>query len=360
MATVTQAMLDRLKSDAERLNSRITYVGSNEWVKRNNANRRLNDARLDYMMQNAPQQQAVGYDNAAISNYLSQLQGTAAQVTGQKPTDFTPVGQANWLGISAQSVNPLAEATASLDANLQNLGKYTQMASQMTAADTSAKLAQLDATNPNWRAERDQAAAINRSMMSGEVSKDVADKIQRDAAFQSLMTGGYGGAQNARAVTARDLGITGMQLQQQGQEASMKWQQMLASLLPQATSSASVAQTFGVTAKDVIQTALQNAQQNLTAQTANATGMLQAATSNIDTAMKAKELASRERQAYDTMKLQTASQIADLGTTAVGNRYAADLNASNIQYANQYRPWMMAATRFGNQMGQQGSYGYGI
>jgi hypothetical protein len=52
-------------------------------------------------------------------------------------------------------------------------------------------------------------------LIKGELPQDVKDATMRNSAFQSLM-GGTAGSPMAGALTARDLGLTSLQLQQQG------------------------------------------------------------------------------------------------------------------------------------------------
>ena len=70
------------------------------------------------------------------------------------------------------------------------------------------------------------------SLLSGEIPQDVQDAVQRSSAFQSL-SGGFAGSPMARALTARDLGRTsldligqGAQLAGQGANTMQIWDQL--------------------------------------------------------------------------------------------------------------------------------------
>lgn len=52
-------------------------------------------------------------------------------------------------------------------------------------------------------------------LLHGEVPQDVQEAVQRSDAYKSLI-GGYGGSPMAHALTARDLGLTSLQLMNQG------------------------------------------------------------------------------------------------------------------------------------------------
>lgn len=63
-----------------------------------------------------------------------------------------------------------------------------------------------------------QMQANTQSLLAGQVPTDVQQQIQRSAAFTSMMGGTSGaGTGTTGAITARDLGLTSLQLQQQGQ-----------------------------------------------------------------------------------------------------------------------------------------------
>jgi hypothetical protein len=60
-----------------------------------------------------------------------------------------------------------------------------------------------------------QASKNIGAALAGEISPEVSAQVQRSAAGRALM-GGYAGTGAGRALTARDLGLTSMQLQNQG------------------------------------------------------------------------------------------------------------------------------------------------
>ena len=60
-----------------------------------------------------------------------------------------------------------------------------------------------------------QEQAVAQQELSGQVPQDVQDALQRSSAFQNLM-GGFAGSSMGGANAARNLGLTSLQLQQQG------------------------------------------------------------------------------------------------------------------------------------------------
>lgn len=56
---------------------------------------------------------------------------------------------------------------------------------------------------------------VGNQFLTGELPQDVKDQIQRSSAYQSF-AGGFGGSQMSHGLTARDLGLTSIDLMKQG------------------------------------------------------------------------------------------------------------------------------------------------
>jgi hypothetical protein len=101
---------------------------------------------------------------------------------------------------------------ASID-NLANLGlnqELVQRANTATTADSIRRASQID---PNFRQNIRGLSDQARQLIQGEIPQDVVESITRARAGQAA-AGGIPGAQ--RNATARDLGLTSLDLQQQG------------------------------------------------------------------------------------------------------------------------------------------------
>jgi hypothetical protein len=68
---------------------------------------------------------------------------------------------------------------------------------------------------PGYQRMVSTAAGNAQSLLSGQIPSDVAGQIQRSTAQQALQ-GGFAGSAAAGALTARDLGLTSLNLQQTG------------------------------------------------------------------------------------------------------------------------------------------------
>jgi hypothetical protein len=113
------------------------------------------------------------------------------------------------------NVNVPAMAAQSLDFGLVNAPAINQ-------SNMAQLQGMMDQAMPNWRSMFGTMQDNTNSLLAGTIPQDVQDQIQRNAALSSV-TGGTSGAGTGmtHTVTARDLGLTSLQLQQQGQTQGM-------------------------------------------------------------------------------------------------------------------------------------------
>ena len=246
------------------------------------------------------------------SNLLRELGGGSVQY------DMTarPV---TWMDIQAQQVSATGAAREALAFNEENLGRFTAMAQELTRADVASKTAMLDQFAPDWRQKRDAASAINESLMRGEIPKDVADQLKRSAAYASVMGGGGVGTQ--RALTARDLGTTSLQLQQQGMQGAERWTALMAGLMPQQTRAADIMASQGLTSGQVLTTALANAQAQLSAATTNVKG-------RAETALRSEEMRLQAERGKATTDIARGGLL----VTGFGNIVSAQADVEKAKY----------------------------
>jgi hypothetical protein len=113
-------------------------------------------------------------------------------------------------------VNVENEQKAAITGNLAALEPATELARKTTAAEQSQLETQLRRAIPGYDQLVQQAGKNIGASLRGEISPEVSAQIQRSTAGRAL-TGGFGGGTGmGRALTARDLGLTGMQIQNQG------------------------------------------------------------------------------------------------------------------------------------------------
>jgi len=113
------------------------------------------------------------------------------------------------------TVDAAAEASRSLAFNTQNAAAFGQLADTLSKAAQQTRMDLLATADPRaleLSAIADENAA---AMMSGRISADVQANIARTSAMQAL-GGGFSGGAMQRNLEARDLGLTTLDLQQQG------------------------------------------------------------------------------------------------------------------------------------------------
>ena len=109
-----------------------------------------------------------------------------------------------------------AEQKQAIQQNLAALEPATELAKKTTAAEQSQLEAQLRRAIPGYDQLVAQAGKNISASLKGEIPTDVQAQIQRSTAGRALAGGFGGGTGMGRALTARDLGLTSLQLQNQG------------------------------------------------------------------------------------------------------------------------------------------------
>jgi hypothetical protein len=108
------------------------------------------------------------------------------------------------------------EQQQAIQQNIAALQPATELAQKTTAAEQSQLETQLRRAIPGYDQLVSQAGANIGAALRGEISPEVSAQVQRSTAGRAL-SGGFGaGSGFGRALTARDLGLTGMQIQNQG------------------------------------------------------------------------------------------------------------------------------------------------
>ena len=134
--------------------------------------------------------------SSLIGGLLSK--GSKPKVPAFKPIDFE------------------AEQKQAIQQNIAALQPATELAQKTTAAEQSQLESQLRRAIPGYDQLVSQAGSNIGAALRGEISPEVSAQVQRSTAGRAL-SGGFGaGSGFGRALTARDLGLTGMQIQNQG------------------------------------------------------------------------------------------------------------------------------------------------
>jgi hypothetical protein len=139
---------------------------------------------------------AIAGGSSLIGGLLSK--GSKPKVPAFKPIDFA------------------AEQKQAIQQNIGSLESATDLATKTTAAEQSQLEQQLRRAIPGYDQLIAQAGKNIGANLRGEVSMDVQSQLQRSAAGRALGGGFGGGSGMGRNLSARDFGLTSMQIQNQG------------------------------------------------------------------------------------------------------------------------------------------------
>jgi hypothetical protein len=108
------------------------------------------------------------------------------------------------------------EQKKAIGQNIAALQPATELAQKTTSAEQNILEQQLRRAIPGYDQIIAQAGKTIGSRLRGEVDQDVASQLQRSSAGRALGGGFGGGSGMGRALSARDFGLTSMQIQNQG------------------------------------------------------------------------------------------------------------------------------------------------
>lgn len=115
------------------------------------------------------------------------------------------------------------EQRESIRQNLNQLESASELSRRTTEADQATLESQLRRAIPGYDRLISQASSNIGANLRGELSPEVTSQVQRSTAGRALMSGAGAGSGFGRALTARDLGLTSLNLQQQGLGQAMSF-----------------------------------------------------------------------------------------------------------------------------------------
>lgn len=196
-----------------------------------------------------------------IKGFDNKINNIAGMTSGRAPTtsfDWTFENQ----GVGA--------AQTAVNLNASNLNLFNRMATQIYNTDVANKMNAINQIAPALMGQRDLASTMNNALMRGEVPIDVKRNIQRQAA-QTATAGGFGTQSGVgKNISARDLGLTSVDLSTRGQEQAMQWGNLMTSSLPQQTSGSDILQLMSVNPNNAVQASLGAAGERLRSDMGNA------------------------------------------------------------------------------------------
>lgn len=148
----------------------------------------------------------VGLGSVLGGSGLSSVGGILGGLFGAKKVKVPELKPIDFAGEQRQAIQQ----------NIASLEPATELATKTTAAEQSILEQQLRRAIPGYDQLIAQAGKNIGSRLRGEVDQDVQSQLQRSAAGRAL-GGGYGAESGmGRALSARDFGLTSMQIQNQG------------------------------------------------------------------------------------------------------------------------------------------------
>jgi hypothetical protein len=119
-------------------------------------------------------------------------------------------------------INAQAAQDQAIQGNIGNFGDMSALASKTNQFNQDQLTAMLRQSIPGYDQMVSSATGNINSQLKGELPSDVTSLINRRMAAKS-MAGGYGGSGMARNLEARDLGLTSLQLTNQGLSNAESW-----------------------------------------------------------------------------------------------------------------------------------------
>jgi hypothetical protein len=124
-----------------------------------------------------------------------------------------------------EQTKAIAGNAASLPALMEQGGKINEF-----TANEINRMAEI--LSPGYGALRDRVMGAFNDQISGNIPRDVSLQVQRNSAVKSLY-GGFSGTGMAKNLTARDLGLTSMDITQKGLDSAQRWMLAVRSGTPQ-------------------------------------------------------------------------------------------------------------------------------
>lgn len=130
-----------------------------------------------------------------------------------------------------EDVNVQAEQRRAIEGNEAVLPQLESTARRVNTFNQGEIQRMLELAMPGYSKLRDQGTKVVSDLTAGRIPQDVRDAIGRNTAGRSLY-GGFGGTSMSRNLTARDLGLTSLDLMTKGLDSATRWISMSRSLAP--------------------------------------------------------------------------------------------------------------------------------
>lgn len=130
-----------------------------------------------------------------------------------------------------QDINAQEQQRTAIAGNLSALPQATDLAGRVNTFNQAEIQRMLELALPGYSKMRDRGSDIVNDFMKGVIPGDVSNAVMRNAAARSLY-GGFGGSGMSRNLTARDLGLTSLDLMTRGLDSAQRWISLARTLAP--------------------------------------------------------------------------------------------------------------------------------
>lgn len=124
-----------------------------------------------------------------------------------------------------EPIDVQAQQKKAISGNAAALPQLQQLGSRINTFNQNEINRMLEMAMPGYSKLRDKTTSNIMDWSSGKLPQDVSDEVARNAATRALY-GGYGGTGMGRNLTARDLGLTSLDLMTKGFDAATRWMGM--------------------------------------------------------------------------------------------------------------------------------------
>lgn len=128
-----------------------------------------------------------------------------------------------------QDITLAGEQAKAINANQSALPETQKLAGDVNRFNQAELERMLEQAMPGYQNILNKQRGIIESGLRGEIPEDVSRQIQRETAFGALQ-GGFGGSEMGRNLTARDLGLTSLNITNNALDSASRWMAQTQSL----------------------------------------------------------------------------------------------------------------------------------
>jgi len=297
--------------------------------------------------------QAVNALSNYSGNYTKNFQGNSQNYLSPALGSLNQYGSL-MSGLSSSAVpSEFNAAQSGLGFNASNLGNYGALSSALSNQAQGVQMGLINNSMPGWQQSYNQGMENAGQMQQGLIASDVQGSVGRTAGFNALQSGVGGGSGLGRNLTARDLGLTSMQLQQQGtaQAQALGNQQYGMTVANMMTNPGAIMSSSGVNSSQAMNAGALGLNLAETGYNTGLQGTLNTLGTNFNALNADYSNIYGQQASLNLAQMQAADQ-------AESNAFGVQASGINGNYQNQMsmwanqNAWNRAQSNYNNQLGQ--------